>query len=120
MRELLDWEFREFLTPKLVRLAYIFAVAFGAIATIVADMFVILRLDHTASLPWQSPRGTDNVFFVLVCLSPVIYLAGVVLVRVALEAVIVFFTMAEALTQQPSSPAHHDQVAPGGHHGGVR
>lgn len=101
MSGLFDWSFRSFITPKLIQIAYIFCVAFGAIATVVADIVLLVQLNDERGLPWQSPRGIDSTLFGLVLFSPVFYMVAVVLMRVALECLIVFFTMAEALTRRP-------------------
>ena len=101
MRGLFDWDFKTFLTPKLIQAFYIFAVIFGALAVVVADVIVLATLNHHYSLPWQDPRGLDSSVFGAVLFSPVLYAIGIVVLRVMLECMIVFFTMAEALTRRP-------------------
>lgn len=98
MKALFDWEFRTFITPKLIRIAFILAVAFGAVATVVADAAIIRHLDEELALPWQHPSNTESLLFGAVCLSPIIYLLAIVAVRVMLEATMVFFAIAESLT----------------------
>lgn len=101
MKALFDWDFQSFLTPKIIQGVYIFAVLFGAIAVVILDVLALLHLGTSNRLPWQFPGDLDYTIFGAVLVSPVIYFVGVAIVRVFLESVMVFFSIAESLKRGP-------------------
>lgn len=97
---LFDWSFSSFVTPKLAQLAFIFVVVVGAIGTIVFDVTTLLDLYNRHLLPGMTRRDLPTEFWVVV-VSPLTYVAQVVVARIWLEFTIVVFRIAERLTPPP-------------------
>lgn len=81
LRALFDFSFSEFVTTRLIKLLYGIGVLLAAVAALVV---VVGGFSDSAS-----------VGVVALILSPVVFLAFVILVRVYLELVIVVFRIAE-------------------------
>lgn len=80
-KTLFDLSFEKFITPRVIKLLFIFAiVVFGFIA--------FMTLMSGISILKYSVRG-----LILVAISPVIFIFGVISSRVSLELTIVLFSM---------------------------
>jgi hypothetical protein len=92
---LFDFDFKSFITPKIVKVVYVIAV----VAAVVYGLFILAA----------SGRQGGAGFIVGLVLGPVVALVGVILARIYLEVVLIFFAiqdntarMAERLGAPPA------------------
>jgi hypothetical protein len=94
-----DLDFENFVTPKLAAVFYLLTLIAGAGAVVLLDVVTLLNLNRFDALPWQR-RGADGWEFWVVCVSPLLYLLGVLWTRIVFETVVVFFRIAERLERR--------------------
>ena len=103
---LFDWSFASFVTPKLAQLAFGFVVVVGAVGTIAFDVGTLVSLYNQRLLPGMTSRDMPPEFWAVV-VSPLAYIAQVIVARVWLEFLVVVFRIAERLTPPGQPPFGH-------------
>jgi len=84
LKSLFDLSFSEFITPKIIKVLYIIAMA---VAALVALVFIIVAF---------AGGGAVSGIFALI-FAPVVFILYVIMARVWLELVMVFFSMNDKL-----------------------
>jgi hypothetical protein len=96
IRTLFDFSFSTFVTIRVVRTAYILGVIGAGLSSLGIPLLALAR-----AISRIEPSGVEPIFppLLALILSPVIFVLEVIVLRVALETIVVLFRIAENTRQ---------------------